>query len=163
MDKRRLLWLLWFLPLTVLAVYLLDRYVWISPEEEVQRFIERGRRAAESLSVLRCEPLLASDFVTGSGMGRGEFLYFARVHFAQLQALDVDVRESEITLSEDETDAEVILRVLLSGTNRDGSRWLGIRGGRNRLERVVLRVGKRDGKWKAVYVDWEDSRRLSFK
>lgn len=145
------------LPLAVIVVYLLDRYVWISAQEEVERFIERCRRAVESRSVLRCEPLLASDFVTGSGMGRGEFLYFARVHFAQLRELHAEVKKSEITLSEDEAEAEVRLQVLLAGTNQDGSRWLGIRD-RTRLEPVFLRVKKRNGDWKAVYADWEDSR-----
>ena len=146
----------------MVVIYLLDRYVWVSAEEEVRRFVERGRRAAESLSVLRCDPLLHPDFTSGSGMARGEFLYFARVHFARLQELHVDIREITITVSDDETTAEVLLRVLLAGRNRDGSRWLGLREERGRLERVDLRVEKRDGKWKAVFVDWEGSRQLPF-
>jgi hypothetical protein len=160
-DKRHLYRLLWLLPLAVVVVYLLDRYLWISAEEEVRRFIDRGRREAESLSVLRCDPLLASDFKTGSGMERGAFLYFARLHFRQLSELHVDVRDIEITLSEDESKAEVNLRVMVAGVNRDGTRWLGFREGRNRAERVFVRVEKRDGDWKAVFLDWEDSRRFS--
>ena len=77
MIKRHLRYLLWLLPLAVLALYLLNRYVWLTPEEEVRRFVKGGEGAVESMSVLRCDPYLDRDFVTGSGMSRQTFLYYS--------------------------------------------------------------------------------------
>ena len=140
--------------MVVVGIYLADRYVWVTPEEEVRRFVERGRRAAESMSVLRCERFLDRDFSTAAGMDRASFLYFARSHFARLRSLQVDVQEQQLTISEDKTEAELVLGVMLVGTDQHGKRWLGIRGNRSSYEEVLLRLVKHEGHWKAVWAEW---------
>jgi len=151
--RRYLRHLLWLLPVSILVIFLLDRYVWLTPEQEVRRTVERGRRAAEALSVLRCEPLLTEDFTTGSGMGRGTFLYFVRAQFARLEELHADVSWEKLTFSEEETVADALLRVSLSGTDTGGVSWKGVEGDGGRFL-VTLRLRKTDGKWKAFHADW---------
>jgi hypothetical protein len=151
--RRSLRHLLWLLPLAVLALYLLNRYVWLTPEEEVRRFVAGGESAIESMSVLRCEPYLDKDFMTGSGMSRQTFLYYARTEFVHLEDLRVDVDFEELTIAEDEEHAEVLLDVGLSGRDKEGSDWRALaEGGRRFL--VTLRLRKRDGDWKCYFAEW---------
>lgn len=153
MMKRYLRHLLWLLPLAVLALYLLDRYVWLTPEEGVRRFIAGGEKAVESMSVLRCDPYLDRDFMTGSGMSRGTFLYYARTQFAHLEDLRVDVEWEELTIAEDREHAEVVLDVGLAGRDSEGSEWRALaEGGRRFL--VTMRLRKRDGDWKVHFAEW---------
>jgi len=151
--KRYLRNLFWLLPLAVLTLYLLDRYVWLTPEEEVRRFVRGGEKAVESMSVLRCGPYLDEDFMTGGGMTRGTFLYYARTEFAHLEALRVDVDFEKLTIAEDEQHAEVVLDVGLSGRDSEGSRWRALtEGGRRFL--VTLRLRKTGGDWKVYFAEW---------
>jgi hypothetical protein len=151
--KRYLRQLLWLLPLAVLALYLLDRYVWLTAEEEIRRFIAGGEKAAESMSILRCDPYLDREFKSADGMSREMFLYYARTQFAHLEDLRVDVEWEELSIAEDEQEAEAVLDVGILGRHAEGTEWQALSEGGRRLL-VTLQLRKQDGDWKVYFAEW---------
>jgi len=156
---RFLPWLL----LIVIAGYVLYRYVLISEEERVRRFVEKGTEAVEDRSLLRVGNLLATDYSDGFGLDRGGILSAAKNAFETFDSIQVEIREIlfdqpplKIQLPDgEEKFARVRVRCRVILHQGEGV-MEAIDDDPAQEQFVMLEVVKRNGRWLVRRIEFEN-------
>ena len=147
----------WLVPAALIILWLLHRYVWITPEEEVKRFTRGGISAAESLSWLRCDRFLDEEFLYSGGMDKPSFMFLLKTRFNQLEFLEINLERIEVTVNKDATEADADATARVYWRERgQGNIQAGVLGRGDESEDAHLRFVKREGKWKMIWLETRD-------
>jgi len=132
----------------VLVIWLWN--IFSGEEGRIRKFIQQGKKAVESKNMFSCADLVSMGYQDKYGNDRQGFIFAAKEVFDYYRQISVDIKSMEIKLNDSKTQADLEMRVSLSGWVQD--KLEKILEGEN--ERIRLRLFKEDKKWHLLELEF---------
>lgn len=132
----------------VLVIWLWN--IFSGEEGRIRKFIQQGKKAVESKNMFSCADLVSMGYQDKYGNDRQGIIFAAKEVFDYYRQISVNIKSMEIKLNDSKTQADLEMRVSLSGWVQD--KLEKILEGEN--ERIRLRLVKEDKKWHLLELEF---------
>jgi len=124
--------------------------VFSGEEGRIRKFIQHSKKSVESKNIFSCADLVSVSYQDKYGNDRQGIVFATKEAFDYYKQIFVNIKSMEIKLDDSKTQANVEMRVSLSGWAQD--KLEKILEGEN--ERIRLRLVKEDKKWHLLELEF---------
>ena len=131
-----------------------------NPEEQIREMISAGEEAVETRSIITALDYIANDYQDKRGRQKKDIQRLVAGYILRNKSIHLLTRVQDIALSEDKTQADIILYVGMAGvpvTSVDQLMQV-----RADLYRFDLTVNLEDGDWRVAAGSWHQARLVDF-